>query len=167
MSDVRALYQEAILEHSRNPRHAALPDESEGAAHRAEGHNPLCGDKVTIGLRLDGDGAAAIIRELGFNGVGCAISIAAASMMADALQGASIAEAHDLARRFHAMVASAASKKWPAGTVNAGAGADPDSPSDPTSLPEPLGAFAEVANYPMRRKCATLCWETLESALER
>ena len=145
MSDVRQLYQDAILEHSKNPRNATLPA---AATCRADGHNPLCGDKVTIAVELDGD----IVRDIGFRGLGCAISLAAASMMTEAVKGLARADIDELWRDYQALIAGQA-----------------DAPVSERPVSErmaPLAAFTPVASYPARRQCATLCWDTLREALE-
>ena len=141
ISDLQELYQEVILDHNKNPRNfRVLPE----ANRRAEGHNPLCGDHVTIFLHLDGD----VIRDISFQGSGCAISKASASMMTAALKGKSRAEAETLFARFHRMV-----------TGETG----PD--DDPGALGK-LAAFAGVCEFPVRVKCASLAWHTMSAALE-
>ncbi|MFQ5699489.1 MAG: Fe-S cluster assembly sulfur transfer protein SufU [Myxococcota bacterium] len=140
MSDLRDLYQEVILDHTRRPRNFGP---LEGATHCAQGYNPLCGDKIEIRLIVDGDQ----IRDVHFQGSGCAISTASASLMTEALRGRSVAEARDLFERFHGVVASDAS---------------PD-----TSELGKLAVMGGVREFPMRVKCATLAWHTLQAALER
>ena len=138
--DLRELYQETILDHSRKPRnHHALP-----GARSAEGYNPLCGDHVSVELRVE-DG---MIRDIGFQGSGCAISKASASMMTAALKGKTAAEAATLFKAFHAMVT-----------------ADLGATFDPLELGK-LAAFAGVHEFPIRVKCATLSWHTLRAALK-
>jgi nitrogen fixation NifU-like protein len=137
--ELRELYQELILDHGKNPRNRGVPDH---ANHSAEGYNPLCGDQVTLNVRVSDDG---VIEDIGFEGAGCAISTAAASTMTEAVKGKSIAEARDLFERFRGFVAG--------GTV------------DLDGL-EKLVAFSGVSEFPMRVKCATLAWHTLEAALE-
>ena len=141
MSDLRDLYQEVILDHNRHPRNfGAL----EGADRSMEGHNPLCGDKLTLFVRLAGDRIA----EVSFVGAGCAISKASASLMTDAVKGHTVAEAADMFQAFHEM-------------VTAGAEPSPD-------LLERVGklkVFMGVSEYPTRVKCATLAWHTLQAAL--
>jgi nitrogen fixation NifU-like protein len=140
MSDLSDLYQEVILDHNRRPRnYGVLPD----ASRSARGHNPLCGDKLTLYLKIDGDRIAAI----SFEGSGCAISKASASLMTDAVKGGTIDEAISLFDRFHAMVTT------PVGE-----------PVDDESLGK-LAAFAGVREFPVRVKCASLAWHTLKSAL--
>ena len=140
MSDLSDLYQEVILDHNRRPRnfHAL-----EGASHSAEGYNPLCGDRLTLYLKLNGD----TIEEVSFEGAGCAISKASASMMTDALKGRSVAEASALFERFHRMVTTP--------------------PSEPVEDLGKLSALAGVREFPVRVKCASLAWHTLKAALNR
>ncbi len=140
MTDLRELYQEVILDHTRNPRNLR---EIAGADRTAEGYNPLCGDRATIYLRLDGD----VLRDLSFVGKGCSISTASASMMTEALRGKTRAEAEDLFERFHSLV-----------TSRPGAAAE-----DPKL--GKLSVFAGVSEFPVRVKCASLAWHTLRSAL--
>lgn len=138
MSELRELYQEVILEHSRKPRNfRAL----EHANHKAEGFNPLCGDHFTVYLDLK-DGA---ITDIGFQGSGCAISKASASMMTQSLKGKTAAEAEELFTKFHDVVTGHAE-----GTEeNLGK----------------LAVFAGVSEFPLRVKCATLAWHALRAAL--
>jgi nitrogen fixation NifU-like protein len=138
MSDLSDLYQEVILDHGRNPRNFRTMVD---ATSTAEGLNPLCGDHYHVFLKMDGDRVA----DVSFQGSGCAISKASASLMSQVLKGKSAAEAEDLFRRFHAMVAE-------------GDG----------SQAEGLGKLAVlkgVADYPTRVKCASLAWHALHSAL--
>ncbi len=138
MSDLSDLYQEVILDHNRRPRNFhALSD----ASHRAEGYNPLCGDRLTLYLKLDGD----TIEDVAFEGAGCAISKASASMMTDALKGRSIVEANALFDRFHQMVTTP--------------------PGEPVEDLGKLSALAGVREFPVRVKCASLAWHTLKAAL--
>ncbi|HLQ41497.1 MAG TPA: SUF system NifU family Fe-S cluster assembly protein [Thermoplasmata archaeon] len=141
MPDLRELYQDTILDHSKRPRNFR---EIAGASATAVGHNPLCGDRVTVYLRLD-DGT---IADVSFVGQGCAISKASASLMTDAVKGKSKAEAHGLFERFHKMVT-----------------ARPGEPVD-SSLGK-LAVLSGVCEFPVRVKCASLAWHTLEAALER
>jgi nitrogen fixation NifU-like protein len=137
--DPRELYQEIILDHGRRPRNfGPMPD----ASHSAEGKNPLCGDHVIVRLKLK-DGR---VEGVTFEGSGCAISTAAASTMTEAVKGRTRAEVDDLFRRFHDLVTG---KGTP----------------DLEGLGK-LAAFAGVSEFPMRVKCATLAWHTMESALE-
>jgi nitrogen fixation protein NifU and related proteins len=137
--ELRDLYQEVILDHNRRPRNfGPLP----AANRRAEGYNPLCGDKVTVFLDVE-DGR---IRDVAFQGSGCAISTASASLMTEALKGRTVEAARELFEDFHDMV-----------TTGAGEGS-----------PElgKLAVFGGVREFPMRVKCATLAWHTLLAALE-
>ena len=140
MSDLSDLYQEVILDHNRRPRNFhALAD----ASHSAEGYNPLCGDRLTLYLKLNGD----TIEDVSFEGGGCAISKASASMMTDALKGRSVGEASALFDRFHRMVTTP--------------------PSEPVEDLGKLSALAGVREFPVRVKCASLAWHTLRAALNR
>ena len=139
---LRELYQEVILDHSRHPRHHGV---LEGASHKAEGYNPLCGDRVTVYLKLGEDNRVADIR---FQGKGCAISQASASMMTDMLKGRSQAEAEKLMTGFlHLVKGEDAS----------------DLPEDDRERLEVMGGISE---FPMRVKCATLAWHTYKNAVE-
>jgi nitrogen fixation NifU-like protein len=140
MSDLRELYQEVILDHNKKPRNFQV---LEGANRRAEGYNPLCGDQITVYLRLEDD----VIREVSFQGSGCAISKASASMMTASLKGKTKAEAEALSERFHQMVT----------------GGD-NGTADPAELGK-LAVFSGVREFPVRVKCATLAWHTLRAAL--
>ena len=148
MSDLRDLYQELILEHSKAPRNfRRLPE----ASSQAEGFNPLCGDHFTVYLEMDGD----TIRDISFQGTGCAISKASASMMTQTLKGKTRAEAEEFFRRFHQLVTSEQAASEEAAKRNGNG--------------EQLGklaVFAGVRDYPVRVKCATLAWHTLHAALE-
>ena len=140
-NDLSELYQEVILEHSKAPRNCRRP---EAANRQAEGYNPLCGDRCTVFIDYKGDA----IREIGFQGSGCAISKASASMMTQILKGKTKEEAVKLFEEFHDLVT---------GKEQAVAHA------------EDLGklkVFAGVSKFPARVKCATLAWHTLQSALE-
>jgi nitrogen fixation NifU-like protein len=141
MSDLRDLYQEVILDHHKKPRNF---HKLEGANHRAEGFNPLCGDKISLFLKIENG----VVSDVGFVGSGCAISTASASMMTESLKGKTEAQVTALFDRFHNLVTG----KTP-------------SDADPAGLGK-LAVFAGVRNYPMRVKCATLCWHTLRAALE-
>lgn len=138
--EIRELYQEIIIDHNRNPRNHRVIDD---ATCVAKGFNPLCGDKLTVYLQLNGG----VIQDISFVGCGCAISQASASLMTDALQGKSTSEAHQLYERFHAMVTL-----------------DEDTPS--LTL-DKLAVLAGVRMFPARVKCATLAWHTLEAALKQ
>ena len=140
MNDLRELYQEVILDHSKRPRNFR---ELDGANRHAEGHNPLCGDRLSVHVALDGG----VVKDVGFEGHGCAISKASASLMTEAVKGRSTAEAEALFRAFHELVTS-----------------DPRSTPDTSHLGK-LAVFGGVREFPIRVKCATLCWHTLRSAL--
>ena len=141
MSELRELYQTLILDHNRSPRNRGVPA---GANRRAEGHNPLCGDHVIVSARLEGDRIEAV----GFEGRGCAISTASASLMTEAVRGRTTAEVKQLFEDFHALVTADPTREAPA----AGLGK--------------LEVFAGVREFPLRVKCATLCWHALRAALE-
>jgi len=141
MSDLRDLYQDVILEHSKAPRnYRELP----AANHKAEGFNPLCGDRFTVYVALEGDA----IRDISFQGSGCAISKASASMMTQIVKGKTMAEAEKIFGRFHEMVTGHA----PAGGSESELGK--------------LTVFSGVSEFPVRVKCATLALHTLQAALE-
>ncbi|MBA2657106.1 MAG: SUF system NifU family Fe-S cluster assembly protein [Tatlockia sp.] len=138
--ELRELYQEMIIDHNRNPRnHQAMPD----ASVQANGFNPLCGDKLTVYVKLKDSK----ISEASFLGQGCAISQASASLMTEALSGKTVQEAHQLFQRFHAMLTR-------------------DDDSNLAAL-DKLTVLAGVRAYPARVKCATLAWHTLEAALNK
>src|SRR5579875_1502941 len=139
MTELNELYQEVILEHSKAPRNFRKPA---AANHSAEGYNPLCGDRFTVFLDLEGDA----IRDIGFQGAGCAISKASASMMTQTVKGKTKAEAEKLFEEFHKLVTGAEAN---------GSGADADKLGK-------LAAFAGVAKFPLRVKCATLAWHTMQ-----
>lgn len=147
MSDLRDLYQELILEHSKAPRNFRVLSDANG---HAEGYNPLCGDHFTIYLQMDGD----TIRDVTFQGTGCAISKASASMMTQTVKGKTKAEAEELFHRFHALVTNQPNSP--------GKGANGTSKEDHLGK---LAVFAGVRDYPVRVKCATLAWHTLHAAL--
>jgi nitrogen fixation NifU-like protein len=141
MSDLRDLYQEVILDHHKRPRNF---HKLEDANKTAEGYNPLCGDRLSLYLKVE----QGVVREIGFVGAGCAISTASASMMTESLKGKTEAEAAALFERFHDLITG----------KGEGAGAGP-----------PLGklaVFSGVREYPVRVKCATLAWHTLRAALQ-
>ncbi|MDH3216155.1 MAG: SUF system NifU family Fe-S cluster assembly protein [Candidatus Krumholzibacteria bacterium] len=141
MDELRELYQEMILDHHKNPRNFHGMD---AASHAAEGYNPLCGDKVTVYLQLDRD----TIKDISFEGSGCAICTASTSVMTELLQGKTLSEAEALFGRFRALVTS-----------------DPGEKPDQAGLGK-LVIFAGVREYPIRIKCATLPWHTMQAALE-
>jgi len=139
MSDLRELYQEVILEHGKAPRnYRKLPV----ASHKAEGYNPLCGDHFMVYLNLEGNS----IREISFEGSGCAISKASASMMTQAVKGKSRADAERIFAAFHKLVT---------GQEN----------EDQAELGK-LAVFSGVSEFPVRVKCATLAWHALQAALQ-
>ena len=138
MFELQDLYQEIILDHSKRPRNFRCPD---AANRQANGHNPLCGDHVTVYLEVV-DGTVA---DVAFEGSGCAISTASASVMTELVKGKSEAEARAMFARFHDLV-----------TGEEGEMDEMDK----------MSAFAGVARFPMRVKCATLCWHTLAAALD-
>ncbi len=139
MSELRELYQQVILDHYKRPRNfQQLP----GANRHAEGHNPLCGDQITVYLHMDGE----LIKEISFQGAGCAISQSAASLMTTVLKGKTRAEAQEIFQKFHEMVTGG----------NGG---------DPMELGK-LAVFCGVSEFPVRVKCASLPWHTLKAALE-
>jgi nitrogen fixation NifU-like protein len=139
--DVRELYREAILDHNRKPRNFR---KLAGANRTAEGYNPLCGDKVKVYLRIENDR----VNDVSFEGSGCAISIASASMMTESVKGHTTSEVQTLFERFHTLLT---------GETDAG--------SRPVDLGK-LAVFAGVREFPIRVKCATLAWHTLRAAIE-
>ena len=136
--DLRELYQEVILDHNRRPRNFRTIEEG----RHAEGYNPLCGDRLTVYLRIQGDR----IQDASFQGSGCAISKASASLMTDIVKGKTIAEAEALFERFHRLITR--------------------SVEDPVDDLGKLSVFAGVRQYPARVKCASLAWHTLRAATE-
>jgi nitrogen fixation NifU-like protein len=141
MSDLRELYQEVILDHNKRPRNFRM---IESPTRVAKGHNPLCGDRLTVYLNIDGDRIA----DIAFEGSGCAISKASASLMTEAVKGKTVAEAEALFQRFHNLVTS-----------------PPDEPVTTNGLGK-LAVFAGVREYPVRVKCASLAWHTMKNAVE-
>lgn len=137
--DLTELYREVILDHNRHPRNFGRLDPAD--AH-ADGHNPLCGDRLTVTLRRDGDR----VSDLKFEGNGCAISMASASLMTEAVKGHTRAEIDALFRHMHAVLTGAPT---------------------PTAAPDlgKLAALSGVREFPVRVKCASLCWHTLNAAL--
>ena len=140
MDELAELYQEVILDHNRHPRNFGARDD---ASHTAEGYNPLCGDRLTVYLNLDGD----VIRNVSFHGSGCAISRASASVMTTYLKGKSGQEARALFEQFHAMVTGENSNEV-----------------DILELGD-MAALSGVCRFPIRVKCATLAWHTMRAAL--
>jgi nitrogen fixation NifU-like protein len=137
MHDLGDLYQEVILDHNRRPRNFRTLDEGT----KQEGYNPLCGDRLTLYVKLEGDRIA----DVAFQGVGCAISKASASLMTEALKGKTVTEARELFDKFHEMVTSS-----------------PD-----TAAPDlgKLSVLSGVREYPTRVKCASLAWHTMKAAV--
>jgi nitrogen fixation NifU-like protein len=145
MADLRDLYQEVVLDHGRRPRNfGPLPD----ANRHAQGFNPLCGDQLTLHLKIDDNGR---IEQARFEGSGCAISTASASLMTEALKGRSADEAQALFAAFHSLLTGDESR--PAVTQAPALGK--------------LLVLAGVREFPMRIKCATLAWHTLDAALQQ
>lgn len=142
--ELRDLYQEVILDHGKNPRNFRHPAEANREAH---GHNPLCGDRLTVYLILDEDG---IVRDAAFEGRGCAISTASASLMTEVVKGKSMEQVKALFDNFH-YLATGSGDAYPAAGLE-----------DELERLEVLGG---VRQYPMRVKCATLAWHTLSAAL--
>jgi nitrogen fixation protein NifU and related proteins len=141
MATLAALYQDLILDHNRNPRnYMAMTD----ANRRVEGNNPLCGDRLTLWLKMEGD----TIQNVSFQGSGCAISRASASLMTSAVKGKTRDEAKALFDRFHRLVTGSLA------------------PSEAESLGK-LAAFAGVSAFPVRVKCASLSWHALHAALDQ
>ena len=141
MSQLRDLYQATILDHHKSPRNFRRLAE---ANRSADGHNPLCGDKITVYLELDRNDR---VVDIGFQGAGCAISTASASLMTEFVKGKTTQEIELDFERFHEVVAG-----------------HPSQEQDTSALGK-LAVFAGVREYPMRVKCATLCWHTLRAAL--
>jgi nitrogen fixation NifU-like protein len=140
MSDLSDLYQEVILDHNKRPRNFRR---IEPASHHAEGHNPLCGDKLSLSMQVDGG----VVTDIAFEGSGCAISKASASLMTDSVKGRGVAEVRELFDRFHRMVTTPI-----------------DQPVEDLGK---LAVFAGVREFPVRVKCASLAWHTLKAALDR
>ena len=139
--ELRELYQELILEHSKKPRNFRV---LEHANHTAEGFNPLCGDRLKLYLETEGD----VIKDIGFQGSGCAIFKASASMMTASIKGKTKAEVEALFKEFHKMLSS-----------------EPGAKFDQVKLGK-LAVFSGVSEFPVRVKCATLAWHTLRAGLE-
>jgi nitrogen fixation NifU-like protein len=140
MSDLSDLYQEVILDHNKRPRNFRI---IENASHRAEGYNPLCGDRLDLFLTVEGN----VVRDVAFQGSGCAISRASASLMTDAIKGLPLDEVQCLFERFHRMVTTP--------------------PGDEVDDLGKLSVLAGVREFPVRVKCASLAWHTLRAALEK
>ena len=142
MSELNELYQQVILDHNKKPRNFR---KLENANHTAEGYNPLCGDHLTVYLNVAGDA----LQEIAFEGSGCAISKAAASMMTQAVKGKSRQQAEELFKEFHSMVTG-----------------ELDEETQENNLGN-LKIFAGVRDFPVRVKCATLPWHTMQAALNQ
>jgi nitrogen fixation protein NifU and related proteins len=140
MSQLRELYQQVILDHNKSPRNYRTMDD---ATRHAEGYNPLCGDQYTVYVKLDGEK----IVDVSFQGAGCAISKASASVMSSLVKGHTIAEAEELFRDFHRLVKG-----------------EVDGEADIERFGK-LAAFAGVSEFPARVKCASLAWHTLHAAV--
>ena len=137
--DLKDLYRDVIVDHNRNPRNfRAMPD----ADRYAEGFNPLCGDRLTLYVKLDGE----TIHDISFEGSGCAISVASASLLTESVKGRAIADAERLFTTMHELLTSH------------------EDTIDPAPLGK-LGALSGVREFPARVKCASLCWHTLDAAL--
>jgi nitrogen fixation NifU-like protein len=145
MSDLRDLYQEVILDHGKHPRNFGHPADSNRSAH---GHNAMCGDTIDVFLKVDDDGR---IENAAFEGQGCAISVASASMMTEMLKGRSAAEAQRLFHTVHALCTGKDDD------------ADLDGMDEDTA--DRIQILAGVRQYPMRVKCATLAWHTMDKAM--
>ena len=141
MSELGDLYQEVILDHNKRPRNT---HDVEGSNRRAEGYNPLCGDRLTLRLRVDGD----VVRDVGFAGSGCAISKASASMMTEMIKGKTLAEVESIFKAFHHLVTEENGHEDEEGALGK------------------LVVFSGVRQFPMRVKCATLAWHTMKAALD-
>ena len=142
MSELSELYQQVILDHNKKPRNFR---KLESANYQAEGYNPLCGDQLTVYINLEDD----LVTDVGFEGSGCAISKASASMMTQAVKGKSKEQAESLFKEFHSMVTG-----------------ELDEETEENSLGN-LKIFAGVREFPVRVKCATLPWHTLHAALNK
>lgn len=140
-TDLRDLYQEVILDHNKRPRNFRAPAD---ATHTADGFNPLCGDKLTVYIRLE-DG---VLQDAAFVGAGCAISKASASLMTESVKGKTVAEVEAIFQAFHHMVTS-----------------PPDTPSGAEGLGK-LTVLGGVREFPVRVKCASLAWHTLRAAID-
>ena len=145
MNDLRDLYQEVILDHGKSPRNFGHPEDANRTAH---GHNAMCGDTIDVFLTVDGDGT---IQDAAFEGQGCAISVASASMMTEMLKGRTEADAHHLFETMHALCTGHEDE------------ADLSDLDDDTA--DRMMILAGVRQYPMRVKCATLAWHTMDKAM--
>jgi nitrogen fixation NifU-like protein len=152
--DLRDLYQSVILDHHKKPRNFHT---IEGASRHAEGYNPLCGDKISVYVKMDGD----IIKDVSFVGSGCAISTAAASMMTESLKGKTRAQAAALFEQFHELVTGATALEGETGRQE-----DRETRIEEKLPLGKLAVFGGVREFPIRIKCATLPWHTLQAALK-
>jgi nitrogen fixation NifU-like protein len=141
MSELRELYQSVILDHNKKPRNFR---EVEGANRYARGHNPLCGDKLTVFLSVEDD----VVKDAAFLGSGCAISTASASLMTESVKGKPVEDVENLFGVFHQLLTSEPSSDFRADSLGK------------------LAVFAGVREFPIRVKCATLAWHTLRAALD-
>ena len=141
MSELRELYQEVILDHGKAPRNFRTVED---ANHHADGHNPLCGDRITVYVKT----AEGLIEEIGFQGAGCAISTASASMMTEALKGKPVEECREIFEAFHSLLTGESEV------------------AETEALLGKLQVFSGVREFPIRVKCATLASHTLRAALE-
>ena len=139
MFDIKDLYQEVIVDHNKNPRNFGKLDD---ATKTLEGFNLLCGDKLTLYIKTDDNR----IKNISFDGSGCAISVASASLMTDSMKGKTLEEAENLFNKFHHLITT-------------------DDELDLAAMGK-LAALAGVREYPARVKCASLCWHTLHSVIE-
>ena len=142
MTDLRELYQELILDHNKRPRNRR---KLESANRRCDGYNPLCGDRVTVYVEVEGD----VVKDVSFEGSGCAISTASASLMSESLKGKTISEAVCLFEKFRGLVTGKANENGEGPTLGK------------------LEAFSGVGRFPARVKCATLVWHTFKAALQQ
>jgi len=142
MTELRDLYQEVILDHNKRPRNFGS---LEGATHQADGHNPLCGDQLHVSITLDDDR----VSDVRFEGSGCAISTASASLMTESIKGRTRAEAEQLFEGFHDLLTG-----------------DPSEAAEASAELGKLAVFEGVREFPVRVKCATLSWHTLKAALD-
>ncbi len=144
MNELRDLYEELILDHNRNPRN--YPRKPEGANHSAHGFNPLCGDEFHVHLKI-GDG---VVQDVGFEGAGCAISTASASLMTEAVKGKNVDQAKALFANVHRLLTDESEQDT----------------SDPSVLLGKLSVLMGVKEFPLRVKCATLAWHTMQAAID-
>ena len=142
MSELEELYQDIIIDHNSRPRNFR---KLEGSIRSVEGYNPLCGDRFTVYLKVEDD----LIADIGFQGSGCAISKASASLMTESVMGKSKAEAEEIFKAFRHMITR-----------------EPGSDFDPDEILGDLEILSGVSEFPVRIKCATLSWHTLNAALE-